>query len=243
MKNIPGFILIAIFAWLSSACQHVVFTEPQPAKVAIETEFPSNWQGLFKSIPLPGDNMPGNAWVKVMGGDIYLFNSRMDSVPYLEGDYHHGEAPQVGDSIKVMLRGEMVDAEFASDDWAKFTVEKMEKLGLSDSLILKLTSNWGFLNIQDEQHGKLYWNGIVIEPLRNGDILLWTIENGEEEADKMSDFFAIEVFEDPAYAGKLRVAAPRQKDFIRYVESGGFPDLFMWLSRDYDVDEVPLTLK
>lgn len=243
MKSSPLIIAIALLACTSTACHNVVFTEPQPAKVAAEGNFPQSWQGLFKSMPLSGEENPGNPWVKVMENQLLLFNSRTDSVPFLQGDYENGEIPEVGDSIQVMLRGEMVDAIFVSDDWARFTMQKTDTLGLSDSLILKLSEGWAFLNMPDEQHGNQYWNGIVIEPLRNGDLLLWTIEDGEEEAGNMRGFFQIEEYEDPGYTGKLRVATPREKEFKNYVESGGFPDLFMWLSRSYGEEEVPQELK
>lgn len=243
MKNIPLITAIVLLACSSSACHNVVFTEPQPAKVVVEGYFPQSWQGHFKSIPLPGEEFPGNAWVKVEGNQLLLFNSRTDSVPFLEGDYESGSIPEVGDSIQVMLQGEMVDAVFVSDDWARFTKQKTDTLGLSDSLILKLSGSWAFLNMPDEQHGNRYWNGIVIEPMRNGDLLLWAIEDGEEEAGNMSEFFQIEEYENPGYAGKLRVATPKQKEFSAYVESGGFPDLFMWLSRSYEEHEIPQELK
>lgn len=243
MKNFPLSILAILVAWTSTACHNVVFTEPQPSRVVAESSFPQQWQGLYKSIPLPEEEMPGNAWVKVRGSQLFLFNSRTDSVPYLEGDYQNEEIPEVGDSIQVMLRGKMVDAIFADNDWARFTLQKTDTLGLSDSLILKLSDSWAFLNMPDEQHGNQYWNGVVIEPLRNGDLLLWTIEDGEEETERMRNFFKIEEYESPEYAGKLRVATPKEKEFKNYVESGGFPDLLMWLSRSYEEEEVPQELK
>lgn len=243
MKNTPLITIIATLVCISFACQNVVFTEPQPAKVSSENNFPQDWQGIFKSIPLPGENGADNAWIKVTDSRVFLFNSRLDSVPFLEGDYLNGIAPEIGDSIQVMLRGDMVDAVFAANNWARFTTQKTDTLGLGDSLILKLSDNWAFLNMPDKQHGKQYWNGIVIEQLRNRDLLLWTIEDGEEETEFMSQFFDIEEIEDPGYAGTLRLASPKKKEFSDYVKSGGFPDLFMWLSQTYEYEEVPHSLK
>lgn len=242
MKNLL-FSTIVCLGFGSFGCQNVVFTEPQPAQTSAEVNFPQEWQGLFKSIPLPGEERPGNAWVSVSGSQIFLYNSRVDSVPFLEGEYEHGEIPAIGDSVKVMLRGQMVDALFVKDDWARFTMQKIDTLGLSDSLILKFSDSWAFLNMPDEQHGKQFWNGVVIEPMRNGDLLLWSIEDGEEEAENMSPHFRVEEFEDPAYTGKLRVATPKQKEFRAYVNAGGFPDLFMWLSRSFQEEDIPQELK
>lgn len=243
MRNFVPIITLLCLAFSSVACQNVVFTEPQPVKVSSETSFPQDWQGLFKNIPLPGEEEGGNAWVKVTEDKIFLYTSRIDSVPYLEEDYKSGEIPEIGDSVTVILRGQMVDALFVKDEWARFFVQKMDTLNLSDSLILKLTEGWAFLNMPDEEHGKQYWNGILIEPIRNGDLLLWSIEDGEDEAEYMNQFFDIEEIEDPDYIGKLRVATPKQKEFKAYVDAGGFPDLFMWLSRKFNDDQIPQALK
>lgn len=243
MKNVTPVLILFILAFTFSACQNVVFTEPQPARISAETSFPKTWQGLYKNIPLPGEEKPGNAWVKVTRDQVFLYNSRVDSVPYVEGDYKSGEIPEIGDSVMVMLRGQMVDALFVKNDWARYTIQKIDTLGLSDSLILKLSDNWAFLNMPDEEQGKQYWNGILIESIRNGDLMLWSIEDGEEEAENMRLHFRVEEFEDPAYAGKLRVATPKQKEFRAYVNAGGFPDLFMWLSRSFQEEEIPQELK
>lgn len=235
--------MIAILACIFCSCQTVVFTAPQPARLPAENSFPQDWQGIFKSIPSPGERTSDNTWIKISDNQLFLFNSRIDSVPFLEGDYESGEIPEIGDSVKVMLRGQLISALFIEDDWARFAVQKIDTLGLSDSLIFKLVDDWAVLNIPDEQQGKKYWNSIVIEPLRNGDLLVWTIEDAEFEEEFMNQFFIVETIEDPGYAGKLYAATPKRKEFIEYVTRGGFPDLFMWLSQTYSPEEIPQSLK
>lgn len=227
----------------SVACNNVVFTEPQPAKVSAESNFPDEWQGIYKNVRLPDESQGGDSWVKVTADQVVMYNKKMDSIPFLAGDYEPGEKPEIGEPVQVMLRGVMVDAVYGADDWAHYSVTRIDTIGLSDTLILKMSDDWAFLNMPNEKHGKKYWDGVLIEKVRNGDLLLWSIEDGEEEADKMAKYFSITEEENPGYAGKLRFSSPKKKEFEAYIEAGGYPDLMMWLTRPGEYSDIPQELK
>lgn len=243
MKHINVLIIAALVGLLSS-CNSVVFTEPQPAKVATEVSFPAEWQGVYYHVGFLAEGKEGESWAKVTDQEIILYWSRTDSVPYIEGtDYEVGEKPEMGAPIQVMMSGKMVDAEYRPDDWARYHLSKTETIGLSDSLILKLQDSWACLSSSEKKHGNLFWNMFLVEPARNGDLMIWWSEDGKEGANEMRKFFEVEEHWSPAHADELLVASPEKSQLEEYILAGGFSDLFMWLSTEFDYDDVPEALK
>ena len=233
---LPLSVMLISITLLLSSCGAVVFTEPQPAGVAVEESFPTAWQGIYKNM-LPEDER-GDIWIRVGENRVDFYGIRRDSFPLILTDNH--ESLQDGDSVQVN------DRRYSNDlmgvvrgDWVQYEVKSSESLGLSDTIQLKLMGKYGFLNVESQQGEELFWDGVLIEPLRNGNLLAWINTGDREEVEAMSEFFEIAQKRVPGKGSDVLYATPRAEAFEKYAKEKGFREMIYWLQPERDYYAIP----
>ena len=238
MRN---FVILFITATLLTAtsCRDVVYREPQPAGVQSVSTIPVEVQGIYKDLTVDETDGPAERWMNLIDTAIILYSWKEERSPFLEGlNYEAGEEPEVGDEVQNMIRGEMVDMTYVGDGWATYITSSCERIGIGDSVVIKPgeQGTW-YVNLQEEEQDLQVWRLLLVEQLRNKDLIFWTPD--EEEAEFAGDFFGVEEYKAEGYSGTVLLAAPKRKEMEKYISSGGYQRLLFWMSRDFERYSVP----
>ncbi|MDP5170753.1 MAG: hypothetical protein NWR72_10945 [Bacteroidia bacterium] len=234
-------IALLSMSMASFSCKEVLFTEAQPQGIVASDQFPDQIRGVFRALDTEDPGSSEQKFVRVTNREVQTYSHRVDSMPYdIDADPNRLPSDLAtlsdGDSVAVTLMGVPVSG-ILKGEYIYYEVTEIEKFGLSDSVIFKSTGPWSVLNLREKKGGKYYWTSLVVEQIRNEDILVWFLDYGEEEG--VSTYFDVKQTEETADYQPFYYASPSQSAFKKYVDAGGFKTLVLWLNEVTDPQLVP----
>ncbi len=225
-------LALAILSSLIISCGPVVYTEPQPAGIPAEKTFPVSWQGMYKLV-LEEDGHDSWMWVKT--DTVLLYSDKLDSIPLILIEGH--QSLSEGDSAQFTYAGKQL-AGVVKEEMVYYHITSIDVMFLSDSLVLKTFGRLGTLNVPEEKAGREYWQCALVEPMRNGDILVW-FHSDEDEIGTQANYYEVQELRDSGYASNMLVASPTREEFEAYAEYEGFTELAIWGTREFQYSDIP----
>lgn len=232
--------LLSFIALVAPGCNDVYYRQPQPMGESSLEKIPDTYQGIYllKGGELFSDEDQGESWMRLTDTMVYQYAWVDQEVPFIEGsDYDSNNPPETGDIVQGMIRGEMIDMTYIGDDWATYRSTKYQEIGLGDSMIIRQANNRIYLNLRENKQETEVWRLVLVERLRNGDLLFWAEDDyAEREAER---FFEIEQIRKEGYGSYMPMADPTAEELDTYLTSGAYSGMLMWMSTEFDRYSVP----
>lgn len=211
-------------AVLMSSCSTVYFQSPQPKDLGAVSAFPAEWRGEYR-IANDGE---GNdqTFASISEREVVFTGKRVQSYPYQP---EPGLEAENGDSVQIMV-DEMLVKGVVQDDQVNVVYSAREVLGLSDSLVLKISPAGAILNLAEEKEGVQMFMPFLVERLRNGDLIVW---GALEERESMEAYFPLvrKTVQEGDAQVEYFVANPTLRQWNSFLTAGGMKEVIYWLEK------------
>lgn len=217
---------------LFNACQSFYFTEPQPKGSAHITQIPNKLQGNFIVMGEIGVESAIYYNVHSKGFVLYeeeafvididsLDNEELyikDSLLYIKAD----DIPEESNGFPFTLKNDTLSGTYCR--WEEQLIGKD----------LVVTQDKGFFYLNSFDEGDNRWECLQVERLKNGDLLMWSIDVKKEEQ-RMREILKANKIKPE---GDDWIASPSKGQFRKFIKKDGFQELNLFLHK-LDDDALP----
>ncbi len=210
---------------LMSSCSTVYFQSAQPKDLGSVSSFPAEWRGEYRIANDGGGNE--QTYVSISEREVVFTGKRIQSYPYQP---EPGLEAENGDSVQIMAE-EMLVWGVVEDGQVNVEYKAREVLGLSDSLVLKVSPSGTILNLREEkEEGAQYFIPFLVERLRNDDLILW---GALDEKEAMAAYFPLsrKTVQEGDAEVEYFLANPGAQQWSSFLKAGGMKDVVYWLER------------